>query len=144
LLLAAIRNDEFARLPLYRQLGYFALIQLCRLQCIFGDYHQALQFVAHVDLSRQHAYTRASPCIVSTYYYVSFAYIMMRRYQDAIVQLVNALLYIQRTKQSQPKLTLFEYVCIYRDPNIVTVYFMNYAHPSLLCYNASHRLLLRR
>lgn len=110
LCLGALRSDEFARLPLYRQLGYFALIQLCRLQCIFGDYQQALQFVAHIDLSRQHAYTRVSSCIVGTYYYVSFAYMMMRRYQDAVVQLVNALLYIQRTKQSQPKFTLFDSV----------------------------------
>ena len=36
---------------------------------------------------------------MTTYYFVGFAYLMMRRYQDAIRTFVNILLYIQRTKQ---------------------------------------------
>lgn len=37
-------------------------------------------------------------CQITTFYYVGFAYMMMRRYQDAIRTLSNILLYIQRTK----------------------------------------------
>ena len=38
-------------------------------------------------------------CQITTYYYVGFAYLMMRRYADAIRTFSNILLYIQRTKQ---------------------------------------------
>lgn len=43
-------------------------------------------------------YSRVPECQVTTYYYVGFAYLMMRRYQDAIRVFANILLYIQRTK----------------------------------------------
>ena len=36
---------------------------------------------------------------MTTYYYVGFAYMMMRRYEDAIRSFVNVLLYVQRAKQ---------------------------------------------
>lgn len=38
-------------------------------------------------------------CQISTSYYVGFAYMMMRRYSDAIRTFSSILLYIQRTKQ---------------------------------------------
>ena len=37
-------------------------------------------------------------CQITTYYYVGFAYMMMRRYADAIRTFSNILLYVQRTK----------------------------------------------
>ena len=37
-------------------------------------------------------------CQITTYYYVGFAYMMMRRYADAIRMFTNILLYVQRTK----------------------------------------------
>ena len=43
-------------------------------------------------------YSRVPACQVSTYYYIGFAYMMMRRYQDAIRTFSNILLYNQRTK----------------------------------------------
>lgn len=46
----------------------------------------------------QSMYSRVPECQVTTYYYVGFAYLMMRRYQDAIRVFANILLYIQRTK----------------------------------------------
>jgi len=47
---------------------------------------------------RPSLYSRVPACQISTYYYVGFAYMMMRRYADAIRTLSNILLYIQRTK----------------------------------------------
>lgn len=38
-------------------------------------------------------------CQITTSYYVGFAYMMMRRYADAIQTFSSILLYIQRTKQ---------------------------------------------
>lgn len=43
-------------------------------------------------------YSRVPECQVTTYYYVGFAYLMMRRYQDSIRVFANILLYIQRTR----------------------------------------------
>ena len=48
---------------------------------------------------RQALYSRVPDCQITTYYYVGFAYLMMRRYADAIRTFSNILLYIQRTKQ---------------------------------------------
>ena len=42
--------------------------------------------------------TLPSPPQITTYYYVGFAYMMMRRYADAIRTFSNILLYVQRTK----------------------------------------------
>ena len=50
----------------------------------------------------QTLYSRVPACQVSTYYYVGFAYLMMRRYQDAIRSFTNILLYIQRTNRMMP------------------------------------------
>ena len=47
-------------------------------------------------------YSRVTACQVATYYYVGFAYLMMRRYQDAIRSFTNILLYIQRTSRMMP------------------------------------------
>lgn len=49
-------------------------------------------------LSSQSMYSRVPECQITTYYYVGFAYLMMRRYQDAIRVFANILLYIQRTR----------------------------------------------
>ena len=54
-------------------------------------------------------------CQISTYYYVGFAYIMMRRYADAIRTFSHILLYVQRTKPLyQAKTYQNDQVYIYR------------------------------
>jgi hypothetical protein len=47
----------------------------------------------------QSQYSHVPACQISTSYYVGFAYMMMRRYSDAIRTFSSILLYIQRTKQ---------------------------------------------
>ncbi|XP_003748325.1 eukaryotic translation initiation factor 3 subunit L [Galendromus occidentalis] len=90
---------EFGRRPLYKMLGYFALIALLRLHSQLGDYYQAIKVLQHLELNRK-GLSRVPSCQVSTYYYVGFAYMMMRRYEDAIRTFVNVLVYIMRTKAS--------------------------------------------
>ena len=58
-------------------------------------------------------YSRVPECQVTTYYYVGFAYLMMRRYQDAIRVFANILLYIQRTK-SMFQRTTYKYEMVRR------------------------------
>lgn len=90
---------EFGRHSLYKMLGYFSLVGLLRLHSLLGDYYQALKVLENIDFNKKNMYSRVPACQITTYYYVGFAYMMMRRYQDAIRTFSNILLYIQRTKQ---------------------------------------------
>lgn len=59
----------------------------------------------------QNLYSRVPTCQITTFYYVGFAYMMMRRYQDAIRTFANILLYVQRTKQMfQNRASLYDQV----------------------------------
>jgi translation initiation factor 3 subunit L len=99
-LLIELENDLFAQSSLYKMLGYFSLVGLLRLNSLFGDYYlaiNAMQFV-ELDIHKQLLIARVPSCIITTCYYVGFAYLMMRRYEDAIKVFVDALIYIQRTR----------------------------------------------
>lgn len=102
---------DFGIHPLYKMLGYFSLIGLLRLHSLLGDYYQAIKVLESVELNKKSMYSRVPACQITTYYYVGFAYLMMRRYQDAIRSFSNILLYIQRTKQMfQTKSYQFEQI----------------------------------
>lgn len=90
---------DFGDHALYKMLGYFSLIGLLRLHSLLGDYYSAVKVLDNVELNKKSVYSRVPACQITTYYYVGFAYLMMRRYQDAIRSFSNILLYIQRTKQ---------------------------------------------
>ncbi|EDV27724.1 uncharacterized protein TRIADDRAFT_63682 [Trichoplax adhaerens] len=75
--------DEFGNCPLYKMLGYFSLIGLLRLHSLLGDYYQAIKVLENVQLNKKSLYAVVPACQVTTYYYVGFAYLMMRRYQIA-------------------------------------------------------------
>lgn len=116
---------EYGRHSLYKMLGYFSLVGLLRLHSLLGDYYQAIKVLENIELNKkvqfylmsvmsllnppfvlcsllsavfQSMYSRVPECQITTYYYVGFAYLMMRRYQDAIRVFANILLYIQRTR----------------------------------------------
>jgi len=95
-----LENDPFAQSNLYKMLGYFSLVGLLRLNSLFGDYYLAINTIKHVelDIHKQLLIARVPSCIITTCYYVGFAYLMMRRYEDAIKVFVDVLIYIQRTR----------------------------------------------
>jgi len=99
-LLLDLENDLFAQSSLYKMLGYFSLVGLLRLNSLFGDYYLAINTMHYVelDIHKQLLIARVPSCIITTCYYVGFAYLMMRRYEDAIKVFVDALIYIQRTR----------------------------------------------
>lgn len=90
---------DYGKLSLYKMLGYFSLVGLLRVHSLLGDYHLAIKILEPIDISRKSQYTHIPACQISTSYYVGFAYMMMRRYSDAIRTFTSILLYIQRTKQ---------------------------------------------
>jgi len=92
-------TSEFAKSPLYLMLGYFSMVGLLRMHCLLADYRLALKTVEEIDLGKKGLFTRVTACHISVFYYVGWAYLMSRRYTDAIKVFSNILFYIGRTKQ---------------------------------------------
>lgn len=90
---------EFGSKQLYKMLGYFSIIGLLRVHCLLGDYSLALKMMENIELHKKNFFLRVTACHVTTYYYVGFAYMMMRRYSDAIKAFTSILFFINRTKQ---------------------------------------------
>lgn len=94
---------EFGRQTIYKMLGYFALIGLLRLHSLLGDYYQAIKVLENIDFNKQALESSSVPrvlaCQMTTYYYVGFGYMMMRRYADAIRTFCKMLSYLQRARQ---------------------------------------------
>ncbi|KAJ3346622.1 Eukaryotic translation initiation factor 3 subunit L [Entophlyctis luteolus] len=98
---AAPSFGSYASKPLYRMLGYFALISRARVHVLTGDYSAALETLAVTDLSRKGLFARVTACHVTTFYTYAFACAMSRRYGDAVHALTHILLFVSRTKQFQ-------------------------------------------
>lgn len=90
---------EFGSHSFYKMLGYFSLVGLLRVHTLLGDYYQAIKVLEPIEINKKSQYSHIPACQISTSYYVGFAYMMMRRYSDAIRTFSSILLYIQRTKQ---------------------------------------------
>lgn len=101
---------EFGGRSLYKQLGYFSIIGLLRVHVLLGDYTLALKMLDCIDLHKKTqsaapslnglpSLNRVTACHVTCYYYVAFAYIMLRRYPDAIRCLSHILVFIMRLRQ---------------------------------------------
>ncbi|KAL0958932.1 hypothetical protein HGRIS_014248 [Hohenbuehelia grisea] len=90
---------EYGSRPLYRMLGYFSVIGLLRVHVLLGDFTLALKVMENVELNQKSPFTRVTACHVATYYYVSFCYIMLRRYPDAVRTIVTILNFIMRMRQ---------------------------------------------
>merc|ERR1719229_2069715 len=75
------------------------MMQLLRMHSLLGDYRCAMQTISCVDFDAEVPFFYKTPaCHIALYYYMGFAYLMMRRYADAIRTFTNILLYVQRTK----------------------------------------------
>ncbi|KAI0646279.1 eukaryotic translation initiation factor 3 subunit 6 [Trametes meyenii] len=90
---------EYGTRPLYKLLGYFSVIGLLRVHSLLGDFTLALKVMENVELNQKSPFTRVTACHVTTYYYVGFCYIMLRRYPDAIRAFVSILNFILRMRQ---------------------------------------------
>ncbi|KAF2425306.1 eukaryotic translation initiation factor 3 [Tothia fuscella] len=89
---------EYGNRPLYRSLGYFSIIGLLRVHCLLGDFSLALKTLDDIELNKKSMFARVMDAHFTTYYYVGFSYMMMRRYADAIRMFSHILVYVSRTK----------------------------------------------
>ncbi|KAI9815923.1 MAG: hypothetical protein M1826_001916 [Phylliscum demangeonii] len=92
---------EYGARPLYRLLGYFSIIGLLRVHCLLGDFSLALKTLDDIELNKKAMFARVMAAHFTTYYYVGFSYMMMRRYADAIRMFSHILVYVSRTKNFQ-------------------------------------------
>jgi translation initiation factor 3 subunit L len=92
---------EYGSRPLYKMLGYFSIIGLLRVHCLLGDFSLALKTLDDVELNKKAMFARVMAAHFTTYYYVGFSYMMMRRYADAIRMFSHILVYVSRTKNFQ-------------------------------------------
>lgn len=93
-----------------QSLGYYALIGLLRVNCLLSDYVGALKVLDTIDLGGKRSFfTRVPTCHASLYYHLGLAYLMTRRYMDAIKTLSAFLVFIGRkhnlTRAQQLQLT---------------------------------------
>ncbi|KAI9885173.1 MAG: hypothetical protein M1823_003060, partial [Watsoniomyces obsoletus] len=94
---------EYGTRPLYRLLGYFSIIGLLRVHCLLGDFSLALKTLDDIELNKKAMFARVMAAHFTTYYYVGFSYMMMRRYADAIRMFSHILVYVSRTKNFHQK-----------------------------------------
>lgn len=92
---------EYGNRPLYKMLGYFSIIGLLRVHCLLGDFSLALKTLDDIELNKKAMFARVMAAHFTTYYYVGFSYMMMRRYADAIRMFSHILVYVSRTKNFQ-------------------------------------------
>jgi len=86
-------KDETTRL-----LGYFSLMQLLRMHSLLGYYHLAMKTIQCIDIQEEvPLFYKIPACHVTLYYYMGFAYLMMRRYADAIRTFSEILVFLQKT-----------------------------------------------
>lgn len=87
---------------LHFDLGYFALVGLSRLECLLGDYHGCLACLGpHIDLAGDNEYYhKVFNCQVSLSYHCGLAYLMSRRYFDAIRTLGGIVGHVNRLSKT--------------------------------------------
>lgn len=101
---------EYGTRPLYRMLGYFSIIGLLRVHCLLGDFSLALKTLDDIELNKKAMFARVMAAHFTTYYYVGFSYMMLRRYADAIRMFSHILVYVSRTKNFQKNNAQFDSV----------------------------------
>ncbi|PHJ15626.1 eukaryotic translation initiation factor 3 subunit 6 interacting protein, partial [Cystoisospora suis] len=80
------------------QLGYFAMILLLRLHVLMGDYFIGVKSIENIELSPRSFYWKVPAAHVTLFYHLGFAYMMMRRYNDAIRVMSQLLIFVSRQR----------------------------------------------
>lgn len=78
-------------------LGYFAIIESARLECLLGDYSASLKALTPIRLyDRTELFMTLPTCHANLFYHTGICLIMSRRYADAIEVFSDIILHISR------------------------------------------------
>ncbi|KAM9972999.1 hypothetical protein ACTFIR_012370 [Dictyostelium discoideum] len=94
-------SEDFCSHPVYKMLGYYSVISLVRVQCLLGDYTLALKTLELIDMGKKAMYTYVTACHITLYYYLGFAYLMSRKYNEATKALNTILVSVASKSKSQ-------------------------------------------
>lgn len=104
-------NFDVSSLSVYRYIGYFSIIGLLRVNTLLGDYRLALIVLQPLQFEGITAlFTHVTACNVSVYYYMGFAYIMLRRYEDAARVFSSTVIHIGRIKHNHTRSYQYEQI----------------------------------
>ena len=79
------------------QFGYFAAIELARIQCLIGDYGSSLATIAHLRLSdRNEVFMTLPICHFNVFYHIGVCHMMLRKYTEALDVFSEIILYVLR------------------------------------------------
>eukprot|EP00049_Salpingoeca_infusionum_P017784 m.354347 g.354347 ORF g.354347 m.354347 type:complete len:501 (+) comp16986_c0_seq1:344-1846(+) len=119
--------------PLYKTLGYFSLVGLLRMNCLCGDYQQALHVMENTDLYTKGVAPRILACKITIHQYVGFCYLMLRRYRDAFQSLSTIALelelqesYIKSNSQKRHNIVSLLALVYALSPQPVDAHFMSH------------------
>uniref|UniRef100_A0A7S3EEE9 Eukaryotic translation initiation factor 3 subunit L n=1 Tax=Rhodosorus marinus TaxID=101924 RepID=A0A7S3EEE9_9RHOD len=105
------KDFDLSSLAVYRYIGFFSIVGLLRINCLIGDYRLALMVLQSLDFNPSTSlFTHVTACQFSVYYFMGFAHMMLRRYEDAGRVFGTALLHVGRIKQSHVRSYQYEQV----------------------------------
>lgn len=83
--------------PFQIQFGYFATIELARLQCLLGDYNASLKALGSINLQdRSELFMNLTVCHFNVFYHNGVSHMMVRRFSDALDIFTEIILHLSR------------------------------------------------
>jgi translation initiation factor 3 subunit L len=83
--------------PFLVQFGYFASIEMARLECLLGDFHSSLQAISHISLTdRSELFMQLTLCHFNICYHAGVCHMMLRRFGEAIVIFGDIVVFVAR------------------------------------------------
>ncbi|KAF8820838.1 eukaryotic translation initiation factor 3 subunit 6 interacting protein [Cardiosporidium cionae] len=95
-----VNRTNQTSLELRFQLGYFSMVALLRLYTLVGEYTLAIEAVSEIEITPRCFHTTVPSCHATFIYYLAFAYMMLRRYHDAIRVLSQFLLHVGKQRNA--------------------------------------------
>lgn len=84
-------------------LGYFSLIGLTRVHIYNSNYEESLKVIELVDFESLFEYSKAVPSYLTLFYYVGFAYLMTKKYKEAVKIFEAIVLFFDKYKTFMTK-----------------------------------------
>ena len=93
--------------PFIAQFGYFASIELARLECLTGDFTSSLAALSSIKLyDRSELFTYLPLCHFNVFYHTGVCYLMLRNFTSAIEVFSEIILHVSRILKPGASATL--------------------------------------
>lgn len=94
---SAGKNTPFNAGPSIAQFGYFATIELARLECLTGDFTASLATIAAIKLSdRSELFAQLPLCHFNVFYHTGVCHLLLRKFSTAADVLSEIILHVSR------------------------------------------------